>query len=396
MYLKRYYNLFKNRFFNHPTIGYNNLTMRNILQKITISALMLFVLHIALVAQLVGSKIKIGTDSQISYWNGIDSWLPVAPGLPGQALQFTAGIPSWIPNPLGITTNVITSITGTTAVSGGNIITEGGVTITARGVCWSTSPNPTIALTTKTTNGTGYGSFSSNLSGLSSATTFFVRAYATNSVGTVYGNEVSFTTAAPPVTILTDYDGNIYDTVLIGTQVWMKQNLKTTHYLNGDEIPNITVNSNWGTTLTGAYSDYNNIAANSSTYGRLYNFYAVADARNLCPNGWHVPSDAEWITLTDYLGGFTIAGGKLKEAGLTHWISLNDGATNETGFTALPAGYHANYGTYGGLGTLNYFWSSTEYDATYVWARFLFNYDTKVNRSYYAKNHEYSVRCIKN
>lgn len=370
--------------------------MRNILQKITISAIMLFVLNIAIVAQPVGSKIKIGNDSHISYWNGIDSWLPVTPGLPGQNLQFTAGIPSWIPNPQGITTNVITSLTGTSAVSGGNIINDGGAIITARGVCWSSSPNPTIALTTKTTNGTGYGSFSANLSGLTSGTTYFVRSYATNSVGTSYGNEVSFSTAASPVIVLSDYDGNVYDTVSIGTQVWMKQNLKTTHYRNGDEIPNVTVNSEWGTTLYGAYSDYNNNAVNSVTYGRLYNFYAVADARNLCPNGWHVPSDADWTTLTSYLGGSTVAGGKLKEAGLSHWNALNDGATNETGFTALPAGYHANYGTYAGIGVLNYFWSSTEYDATYVWARFLFNYDTNVNRSYYAKNQGYSVRCLKN
>ncbi len=357
---------------------------------------MLFVLHIALFAQPAGSKIKIGTDSHISYWDGINSWIPISPGLPGQNLQFVAGIPSWVNNPQGITTNIITSLTATSAVSGGNIISDGGATITARGVCWSTSPNPTISLSTKTINGTSNGSFVSNLSELTSGTTYFVRAYATNSAGTTYGNEMSFTTVAVPITNVTDFDGNVYDIITIGSQIWMKQNLKTIHYQNGDEIPNVTVNSNWATTLTGAYCDYNNNAVNSATYGRLYNFYAVADVRNLCPNGWHVPSDAEWTTLTTYLGGSTIAGGKLKEAGLSHWNALNDGATNETGFTALPAGYHANYGTYGGLGTLNYFWSSTEYDATYVWARFLFNYDTNVNRSYYAKNQGYSVRCLKN
>jgi uncharacterized protein (TIGR02145 family) len=362
--------------------------------KISAIAILLFVFQITLTAQPVGSQIKVGTDSHISYWDGVSTWIPVAPGLPGQNLQFVSGVSSWINNPNGITTTAVTSITGTTAVSGGTILCDGGATITARGVCWSTSVNPTIALNTKTTDGAGIGSFTSNISGLLGGTTYYVRAYATNSIGTSYGDNLSFTTTGNPQ--FADYDGNVYDMVSIGTQVWMKQNLKTTHYKNGTAIayPS-TDNTAWSNNTSGAYAWYNNDAATyKSTYGALYNWYAV-NTGNLCPTGWHVPTDAEWTTLTTYLGGEVIAGGKLKEAGLAHWNSPNTAATNETGFTALPGGgrgygWECNY-----LGSNGYLWSSTLNYSTFAWCRSVYYNISYADRTTTYKWNGFSVRCLR-
>ena len=204
-------------------------------------------------------------------------------------------------------------------------------------------------------------------------------------------------TSPTPITFtLTDVDGNVYDTVRIGTQTWMKQNLKVTHYRNGDAIPNIKDSSIFVYLTTEAYCDYNNDPSNSTTYGRLYNFFAVADARNLCPTGWHVPSIAEWKTLITYLGGDSIAGGKLKEAGLTHWNSPNTGATNETGFTALPAGARdAYYGSYGGIGSSSTWWSSTKFTTTCGYYMSVYYYCSNANTNGDVKQFGFSVRCIK-
>ena len=192
-----------------------------------------------------------------------------------------------------------------------------------------------------------------------------------------------------------DIDGNGYDTVKIGTQTWMKQDIKATHYSNGDAIPNVTDGNAWGTLTTGAYCNYNNDAGNTLTYGRIYNFFTVADSRNLCPTNWHVSTDAEWTTLTNYLGGASIAGGKLKEAGTSHWASVNVGATNETGFTALPGGFRDVDGTYYENGENAYWWSSNEYNATDA---LFWNIPYHHNNAYNNtgnKNYGVSVRCVK-
>ena len=238
-----------------------------------------------------------------------------------------------------ITTTNVTSIRTTTATSGGNITNDGGGTVITRGVCWSTSSNPTID-NSRTSAGAGIGAFTSSITGLTANTTYYMRAYAANSLGTAYGNQVSFTTNAESSGItVTDIDGNVYHTVTIGTQTWMVENLKTTRYRNGAIIPNVTDNASWAALTTGACCDYNNTPSNSITYGKLYNWYTVTDSRNIAPVGWHMPTDAEWRILTTYLGGESVAGGKLKEKGITHWSSPNTGATNETGFSALPGGY---------------------------------------------------------
>jgi uncharacterized protein (TIGR02145 family) len=136
---------------------------------------------------------------------------------------------------------------------------------------------------------------------------------------------------------VTDIDGNTYNTVTIGTQVWMKENLKTVHYNNGDAIPNVTDNNSWGALTSGAYCDNNNLPVNGTKYGHLYNFYAVVDSRNLCPTGWHIPTGDEWALLESTLGEDSVAG-KMKST-TSDWRQPNVGATNESGFSALPGGY---------------------------------------------------------
>jgi len=193
---------------------------------------------------------------------------------------------------------------------------------------------------------------------------------------------------------VTDIDGNVYQTLTIGTQVWMAENLKVTQYRNGDDIPNVTDDGTWGGLTTGAYCNYNNNVNNVDTYGRLYNWYAVDDSRGLAPEGWHVPSDAEWQTLVDYLGGDAVAGGKMKEAGTIHWTSPNTGATNESGFSALPGGARSTNGNDYGVTIYANFWSSTEF-TSYAWGRGLPSNNLGISRGYYYKHFGFSIRCIK-
>ena len=263
-----------------------------------------------------------------------------------------------------IMTTAVTSITGTTAVSGGNIFNGGGSLITQRGVCYSTTPTPTTANTT-VISGSGTGSFTSNLSGLSPTTTYYVRAYAINSAGTVYGNEVSFTT---DVNIVSNpgagvtFDGYTYSSIVLGNgQEWMAENLRTTVYANGDPIPNVTDNAQWQNLTSGAWIYYENNSQFENPYGKLYNWYTVADPRNVCPTGWHAPSDVDWTLLTEYLGGLSLAGGKMKSTGTQYWQSPNTGATNESGFSGLPAGFYQYSSTGNGpIQAQTWFWSSDE------------------------------------
>ncbi len=191
------------------------------------------------------------------------------------------------------------------------------------------------------------------------------------------------------------YNGVTYNTVQIGSQCWLKENLKTTHYNDGTSIPNVTDNAIWETTTSGAYCCYDNNPSNCNTYGALYNWYAV-NTDKLCPNGWHVPSDAEWTTLVNYLGGASVAGGALKEAGTSHWSSPNTSATNSSGFSALPGGTRGySDGSFGNLGYDGYWWSSTEYDGSYAWSRYLYYNYANVFRTNFDKSDGFSVRCLR-
>jgi uncharacterized protein (TIGR02145 family) len=199
----------------------------------------------------------------------------------------------------------------------------------------------------------------------------------------------------PPFNSVTDIDGNVYKTVTIGTQVWMAENLKVTHYRNGDDIPNYIDPFFWSNITTGAYSDYNNIKTNASVYGRLYNWYAVTDIRNICPAGWHIPSEAEWDTLTGFLGGMEIAGSKLKANDTIFWKSPNAKATNESGFNAVSGGQRYTEGNYLFLGIRCNWWSSDPNDSKNAWTRILrYDYD-KVYRYSFPMSSGLSVRCIR-
>ncbi len=192
-----------------------------------------------------------------------------------------------------------------------------------------------------------------------------------------------------------DIDGNIYSTVVIGTQEWMQQNLKTTRYQNGDVIPNITDNTTWANLTTGAYSVYNHDGSNDAVYGKLYNWYVVVDARNVCPTGWHVPTDAEWTVLTDTLGGTSVAGAKMKEAGLVHWNTPNTEATNESGFSGLPGGERYYTGPFLDIGNYGYWWSTTVNGPSDGWYRSVFYNSSIVYKFSNDKSDGLSVRCLR-
>jgi uncharacterized protein (TIGR02145 family) len=193
---------------------------------------------------------------------------------------------------------------------------------------------------------------------------------------------------------LSDIEGNQYKVVKIGNQVWMAENLKTIKYNDGTAIPFVTDGAEWAGLITPAYCWYNNDgAAYKAAYGALYNWYSV-NTGNLCPTGWHVPTDAEWTTLTTYLGGETVAGGKLKESGTAHWASPNSG-TNESGFTALPGGYRYFSGSFLGIGNFGNLWSSTEFDEAFAWYRFLYYMSSDMSPYNIYKYFGFSVRCIK-
>ncbi len=288
-----------------------------------------------------------------------------------------------------LTTVNASAITSFTAMSGGNISDAGGGNITARGVCWSTTAEPTISDNTAS-SGTGTGSFTSELSGLDASTTYYVRAYATNIAGTAYGNEVSFNTTET----LSDIEGNVYSTVTIASQVWMAENLKTITYNDGTTVPLITDATEWGLLETPGCCWYGNDPDTyGDTYGALYNWYTI-ESGNLCPEGWHVPTDNDWEILYNYLGGL-IAGGKLKETGTIHWQSPNVGATNETGFTFLPSGFRLQGGLYVNVRTYGHSWSSSEFDAENALFRYTTYEDNIFYRWYADKNCGKPARCIK-
>ena len=217
----------------------------------------------------------------------------------------------------------------------------------------------------------------------------------------VFNTNVSYGT-------MTDQDGNVYKTVTIGTQTWMAENLRTTTYNDGTSIPNITDKDEWAVLTKGGYCNYNNATSTDTiaTYGRLYNWYAVNTGK-LAPEGWHVPTDGEWKELEMYLGmsqseaddtGYrgTDEGGKLKETGTTHWNSPNTGATNASGFTAVPGGYrYGGNGSFRSIGNAGAWWSATERTASYAWYRGMGFIDGTVGRNGSGKQDGISVRCLR-
>jgi len=262
---------------------------------------------------------------------------------------------SFTTQPIEITTSPVIEITHKAATSGGLIVGDVGSSMTGRGIVWDTNPNPTISLDTKSNDGTGVDSYISSITDLSPNSTYYVRAFVSNSNRTDYGNELAFVTLDTVIDIV----DNVYPIIQIGTQMWMAENLKTTKYNDGTDIPTEIDNSAWNALNAGAYSWWENNEANSADgFGTLYNWYSVETGK-LCPLGWHVPTDAEWSTLGNFLGGNSIAGGKMKSTGTEHWTAPNVDATNESGFSGLPGSNRSVGGMFPDRGFNGDWWSST-------------------------------------
>lgn len=306
-----------------------------------------------------------------------------------------------------VITTAASGITSGSSVVGGNVISNGGYDVTDRGLYWGTSFNPELN-GIKLSIGSGTGTFSTILTGLESNTTYYVTAYAVNQLGQDLGNMITFTTKHtilsgdiiynPGLTYgsVTDIEGNTYKTIVIGTQTWMADNLRTTKYNNGTSIPNVTDNVTWTSLTTPGYCWYNNDLYNKNYVGALYNWF-VLDSGNICPAGWHIPTDNEWTVLANYLGGSTIAGAKVKEIGTSHWDEPNTGATNSSGFTSLPSGHRSDSdGSFAGMFTFETLWSSTEYNELKPYYRSISWTNTELWRgSGGYKQIGKSMRCIK-
>ena len=334
-----------------------------------------------------------------------------------------------------LTTWPVNSISQTYAYSGGSVTFDNGGQVTARGVCWIMFQNPTIN-DFKSSDGSGTGDFRSSVTGLTKGTTYYLRAYATNSAGAGYGNVMQFTTESGIIFnqdltygSVTDIEGNVYKTINIGAQIWFAEDLKTTKYSDNTSIPFVLDNTSWSASTPG-YCWYNNDpSAYKDNFGALYNWYAV-DAKsngnkNLCPAGWHVPSDADWTTLTNYLNdnGYCYQGNRgeisMSMAATTGWITFpqagtigNDQASNNSsGFSALPGGERSDFGGYYQIGIAAYFWTATEVkeNVSFAWHRALNNgqgyvycdsvhfydplHDTNCGRIH--KGYGFSVRCLR-
>lgn len=392
---------------------------------------------------------------------------------------FSAEIPT-------VTTGNLSSVTATSAICEGNVTSEGTSPVTAKGVCWSASINPLVTNYT-TVNGAGIGPYSGLISGLEPNTMYYVRAYATNNVGTAYGDQISFTTLQMPSAVtnaatmisstvatlngtvnannssttvtfeygtttsygssiqatpsplignaqtsvsasltsllpattyhfkvvaanevgtasgndmsfttsqlLTDADGNEYSAVTIGSQIWMTANLKTTKLNDNTDIKNNTDLNSWKNGTDTAYCWYNNNTSYKDDYGALYNWQTISTGK-LCPTGWHVPSDDDFIILNEYLGGEDVAGGKLKETGTDHWKNPNNGASNASGFIATGAGKRDTTNNFSGLKNYGYFWTTSS-DTTHADCWYLMYNSAKFSTERSEKSTGYSVRCVK-
>lgn len=320
-----------------------------------------------------------------------------------------------------VTTGNVTNITETTASCTGNVTSDGRATITARGICWNTSPNPTISHF-KTSNGTGLGTYTGNLTNLTPSTTYYVRAYATNSQGTAYGEQRTFRTlTASDIeygSFTDSRDGNVYKTVTIGEQVWMAENLAYLPSVVGPATESYTAPYYYVYGYDGTSVATAKATANYQTYGVLYNWPAALTA---CPSGWHLPSDEEWTELETYLAnnGYNYDGSTggddirakiaISLASANGWnSSTNTGAIgnnntaydayrNKSGFSALPGGYRSILGSFYFIGGDGYCWSSTQHytNGLWAWSRYLYYYDSIVYMGGTNKDFGLSVRCLR-
>jgi uncharacterized protein (TIGR02145 family) len=289
-------------------------------------------------------------------------------------------------------TGGIMDVGNSTALVSGSIKTNSRSSVATFGLCWNTKPNPVvndnkISIYSDTSN------FLYNITGLLSNTVYFIRAYAITVGDTVYGTERYFYTHK--LNSIADIEGNHYNTLKIGSQTWIAEDLKTTRFNDGSPIPMVSRADLWGKLLNPAYCWYNNDSVNYSfPRGKLYNWYAVNTGK-LCPTGWHVPSDQEWTILKDFLGGDSIAGGKIKTTGTLLWRYPNNRATNETGFSAIPGGYRNSSGVYSYVTIFDNWWSASgiaQEGASYWYVYHATGYFYK---SLALRMMGFSVRCLK-
>jgi uncharacterized protein (TIGR02145 family) len=191
-----------------------------------------------------------------------------------------------------------------------------------------------------------------------------------------------------------DVDGNSYKTVKIGNQTWMAENLRVSKYNDGTSIPVVTDKKAWEALKTPAMSEYDNSSSNGATYGKMYNFYTVS-TNKVCPTGWHVPSDQEWLTMINFLGGDSIAGNKMKAIDNTLWTNLSSNSTNSSGFSGLPGGNRWADGVFDGLTRHTTWQTSTEADSTSSFGRYIGNSSANVGRSWTSKRYGLYIRCLK-
>ncbi len=304
------------------------------------------------------------------------------------------------PVPPVLNTIDISLITPINAYSGGQITDDGGSTIITKGVCWDINENPTIE-TNLTLDGSGPDNFLSFITGLSANTNYYVRAYATNSAGIGYGQQIHFKTSIDhtgETGFLNDIEGNIYPTIGVGGQLWMAENLKTKKLNDGTNVLTSIDNTSWNYLGTPSCCWYNNDQQTWNDYGLLYNWYAVNSGK-LCPINWHVPTTSELAILNNFLGNSESSGSKIKETGIIHWEYPNTGATNESGFTALPGGLRGGYGSFESINKYAYWWTSTEYNKTIIQSGWYYSVSynsSNLNIGYMGrKSFGLSVRCVK-
>ncbi|MFM1875526.1 MAG: hypothetical protein RL266_1263 [Bacteroidota bacterium] len=296
-----------------------------------------------------------------------------------------------------VTTLPLGAFTAETAELGGIVDGNGGTTITQRGVAWGTAPAPTTA-GQFTIDGSGTGTFVSLIEGLSSNTIYYARAYAINNAGIAYGNDIIFQVTNDPYLPgngVTDIDGNFYQTIHASSgQEWMIENLKVCRYANGDSILHLESELPWSISDSGAWCTYNNNNANTDVFGKLYNGWAVEDPRNVCPEGWHVPSAPEWDELHAVNNGYSFGGGNLKKTGIDLWLAPNTGATNSSGFTALPGGRRLGGGVFQESFGSGYWWTSSGNSSTLT-TRILYYTSNGVWIDDLSKYEGLSIRCVK-